>query len=69
MFNQILKNKSRKILSLGIAGVLLSLLGNSIKLQHNIVQAQVKPRIVVSHNIICDLVQTIAEDTDRKSVV
>ncbi len=60
MFNG---NGVRNILSLAVAGILASLIGSSIKTQNNTAQAQEQPKIVASHNIICDLVQTIAQVT------
>ncbi len=60
MFNG---NGVRNILSLAVAGILASLLGSSIKMQNNTAQAQEQPKIVASHNVICDLVQTIAQVT------
>ena len=64
MFNKMFKsNGGRNLLSLAIIGILASLIGSSLKTQNNTVQAQGKPRIVASHNIICDLVKTIAQDT------
>ena len=35
----------------------------SCSFQNNVAQAQSKPKIVASHNVICDLVKTIAVDT------
>ncbi len=64
MFNKMFKSSGgRNIISLAIIGILASLIGSSLKTQNNTVQAQGKPKIVASHNIICDLVKTIAQDT------
>ena len=56
------KNKLKYILNLAIAGITASAIASSIE-TNNIVRADEKPKVVVSHNVICDLVQTIAEDT------
>ena len=55
-------NNLKSILSLAIVSMAIAL-GSSIKTKSNLVQAQVKPKVVASHNIICDLLQTVAEDT------
>lgn len=59
MFEQ---SNLKKILSLMTVGLAIAI-GSSIKTRDNLVQAQVKPKVVASHNIICDLLQTVAEDT------
>ena len=53
--------KLKYILNLAIAGIAVSAIASSVK--PNIVKANEKPKVVASHNIICDLVQTIAQDT------
>jgi manganese/iron transport system substrate-binding protein len=55
--------KIKNIFSLAILGITTSLVGCSLKPNGNIAQAQDKPKVLVSHNVICDLVQTIAQDT------
>ena len=44
-------------------GIAASLIGCSSVNRSNIAQAQSKPKVVASHNVICDLVETIALDT------
>ena len=56
------KFKSTKYLITTI-GIAASLMGCSSPNRSNIAQAQSKPKIVASHNVICDLVKTIASDT------
>lgn len=46
-----------------MGSVAAGLTGCSLSGRDNLAQAQGKPKIVASHNIICDLVTTIAEDT------
>ena len=53
--------KSAKYLVTTI-GIAASLTGCSSP-NRNIAQAQSKPKVVASHNIICDLIETIASDT------
>ena len=53
----------KNVVSLIILSCAASLNGCSINNKDNIARAQEKPKIVASHNIICDLVETIAEDT------
>ncbi|MFM2314133.1 MAG: hypothetical protein RLZZ04_3409 [Cyanobacteriota bacterium] len=36
---------------------------SNLKTENNIAQADLKPKVVASHNVICDLVGTIAQDT------
>jgi manganese/iron transport system substrate-binding protein len=55
--------KIKNIFSLAILGITTSLIGCSLRPNDNIAQAQDKPKVVASHNVICDLVQTIAQDT------
>ena len=54
--------KSSKYLLVTTIGIGASLIGCS-SLNRNIARAQSKPKVVASHNIICDLVETIALDT------
>jgi manganese/iron transport system substrate-binding protein len=54
------KIQVKYILSLVIIGMIA---GNFIKSKVNLAQAQSKPKVVASHNVICNLVQTIAQDT------
>ena len=56
------KFKSTKYLITTI-GIAASLMGCSSANRSNIASAQSKPKIVASHNVICDLVKTIALDT------
>lgn len=49
------------LFNLSILGAIATLTGCSYT--HKVALAQEKPTIVASHNIICDLVTTIAEDT------
>ena len=46
-----------------IAGITASVIALSIKTSNNIAQAESKPKVVASHNVICDLVDTIAVET------
>ncbi|BAZ43979.1 Mn transporter MntC [Chondrocystis sp. NIES-4102] len=57
--------KFKNIFSLAILGIASSLVGCSLNEHHhnNIAQAQEKPKVLASHNVICDLVETIAQDT------
>ena len=55
------KIRVKNLLSLAVVGMTTSLFGYS--LSNNIAQAQSKPKVVASHNIICDLVKAVAEDT------
>ena len=67
MFDSKVKNR----LSLVILSCIASLNGcslrsdkpNGIASQRDIALAQGKPKVVASHNVLCDLVETIAEDT------
>ena len=56
-------SKVKNILSLVILSCITSLNGCSFQSDRDIVQAQGKPKVVASHNVLCDLVETIAEDT------
>lgn len=59
-----LKNmRLKSILSLVVTGTLLSAIASSIKISNNVVRAQSQPKVVASHNIICDLLQTVAQNT------
>ena len=53
------KNAKFLAATIGIAASLMGCTAN----RSNIAQAQSKPRVVASHNVICDLVETIASDT------
>ncbi|MEN9518185.1 MAG: hypothetical protein RLZZ381_773 [Cyanobacteriota bacterium] len=64
MFKSSLKKIQVKyILSLVIIGIITSAIMSNFKSKGNLAQAESKPKIVVSHNVICNLVQTIAQDT------
>ena len=54
--------KNVKYLLVTTIGIAVSLVGCS-SLNRNIARAQSKPKVVASHNVICDLVETIASDT------
>ncbi len=56
-------NSVSNIFSLTIAGIVAGLIVTSLKTRDNIAQAQDKPQVVASHNVICDLLTTIAQDT------
>ena len=58
-----LKNFWVKSINCVVLGFVAGLSGCSIQSSKNIAQANSEPKIVVSHNIICDLINTIAEDT------
>lgn len=59
-----LKNTQVKnLFSLAVFAITTYLVSCSLRTNSNIAQAQGKPKIVASHNIICDLFQTIAQDT------
>jgi manganese/iron transport system substrate-binding protein len=55
------------VLGLIIAGVATSVVACNLKsksnIENNIAQGELKPKVVASHNVICDLVGTIAQDT------
>lgn len=53
----------KNILNIAILSSLAWLNGFDLKFSSNIALADSKPKIVASHNILCDLVDTIAEDT------
>ena len=57
------KFKVKNIFSLVILGCIAGLNGCSLKNRGNVAQAQDTPKIVASHNVLCDLIKTIAEDT------
>lgn len=64
MFQFSLKNTQVKyILSAVIVGIATSAIAGNFKRQSNLAQAESTPKIVASHNVICNLVQTIAQDT------
>jgi len=59
-----LKNiQIKSILSLVIVGVVASGISATLKHKSNIAQADSKPKVVASHNVICDLVKTVAQET------
>ena len=51
--------KINSIISLTIASLTMGLTGCGNK----VAEAQAKPKVVATHNVICDLVETIAQDT------
>jgi manganese/iron transport system substrate-binding protein len=55
------------VLGLIIAGVATSVVACNLKsksnIENNITQGELKPKVVASHNVICDLLGTIAQDT------
>jgi manganese/iron transport system substrate-binding protein len=55
--------QGKYILSLAIVGVVASVITSNFKSKSNLAQAELKPKVVASHNVICDLVSTIAQDT------
>jgi manganese/iron transport system substrate-binding protein len=57
------KIQVKYILSLVIIGIITSAIAGIFKSKSNFAQAESKPKVVASHNVICDLVQTIAQDT------
>ena len=54
--------KNAKYLLVATIGIAVNSIGCS-PLDPNIASAQSKPKVVASHNVICDLVKTIASDT------
>ncbi len=57
------KHKVKNILSIAILSCLTGLVSYSLKSSDRLAQAQDQPKIVASHNILCHLIETIAEDT------
>ncbi len=57
MFN----NNRNHFLIVALASIAIAI--NSCTRTNNIAQAQVKPKVVASHNVICNLLQSIAQDT------
>jgi manganese/iron transport system substrate-binding protein len=55
------KNNRNHFLIVALASIAIAT--NSCTRTNNIAQAQVKPKVVASHNVICDLLQSIAQDT------
>lgn len=51
------------MLGLVIIGIVASAIASNFKTKSNLAQAESKPKVVASHNVICDLVKTIAQDT------
>jgi manganese/iron transport system substrate-binding protein len=63
MFKNMQNIQVKSILSLVIVGIVASTISANLKHKSNIAQAESKPKVVASHNVICDLVQTIAQET------
>lgn len=57
------KIQLKYILSLVIMGMITSAIAGNFNRKANLAQAESKPKVVASHNVICNLVQTIAQDT------
>ena len=53
----------KNFISIVVTSVLLSAISGGVKTSRNLAQAQSQPKVVASHNVICDLLQTIARDT------
>lgn len=53
----------KSILAVFFIGITANLSGCSLNQQNNIAQAEDKPTLVVSHDVICDFITAIAEDT------
>lgn len=54
--------KDPKIIAIAVAGIIASITAGNFR-RNDLAQAADKPKVVASHNIICDLVETIARDT------
>ena len=54
--------KSVKFVAIAVAGIIASITAGKFQ-SKDLVHAADKPKVVASHNIICDLVETIARDT------
>jgi ABC-type Zn uptake system ZnuABC Zn-binding protein ZnuA len=54
--------KDLKIIAIAVAGIIASITAGNFR-SKNLVHAADKPKVVASHNIICDLVETIARET------
>jgi ABC-type Zn uptake system ZnuABC Zn-binding protein ZnuA len=57
------KIQVKYIFSLVIIGMITSAIASNFKSKGNLARAESKPKVVASHNVICNLVQTIAQDT------
>jgi manganese/iron transport system substrate-binding protein len=57
------KIRIKSIFTVSILGIAASLASCNPKTNNNIASAQAKPMVVASHSVICDLIETIAEDT------
>ena len=55
--------QAKYILGLVIIGIVSSAIASNFKTKSNLAQAESKPKVVASHNVICDLVKTVAQDT------
>ena len=53
----------KKALNVVVMGALTSAIAGSIKTNYGVVRAESKPKVVASHNIICNLLQTVAQET------
>ncbi|MBE9045125.1 zinc ABC transporter substrate-binding protein [Pleurocapsales cyanobacterium LEGE 10410] len=58
-----LKNVIKILVILTTTGITAGLVSQRPKFSDNMALAQSKPKVVGSHSVICDLVETIAEDT------
>lgn len=56
-------NSIKNILSSVLVAITVSTLGCQNETQNDIAQVAEKPKVVASHNVICDLVNTVAQDT------
>lgn len=63
MFKNMQNIRVKSILSLVMVSVVASAISVSLKHQSNIAQAESKPKVVATHNVICDLVKTVAQET------
>ncbi|MGD1917972.1 MAG: metal ABC transporter solute-binding protein, Zn/Mn family [Pleurocapsa sp.] len=57
------KLEKKNILGFAAMSCIAWLIGNGVKSSDNIAQANDKPQIVAKPNILCDLIDTVAEDT------
>ena len=55
-------SKDVKIIAIAVAGIIASITAGNFR-SKDLAHAADKPKVVASHNIICDLVETIARDT------
>ena len=56
-------NRLRNSIKLAIAGIMASAIAGNIKTTNNQALAQSQLKVVASHNVICDLLDTIAQET------